>query len=192
MAKGWLDNYGTKENENNSSVSLPEGFVGMGNNTKGRDYSPAWGGQFQNGGKTKSKYWTEKDIPAANWKKFIKQHPGAIGMDPNRTDKNDQHLPIYADKNTSGYILQSAQFDKISTTSSMLQLDDILLLSSVYVTHIALPPIITVIVVPTVIGISPYNKSLLVYNWFPVLQSTNTLTLTQLNISSNITNVAWP
>ena len=50
MAKGWLDNYGTKENENNSSVSLPEGFVGMGNNTKGRNYSPAWGGQFQMGG----------------------------------------------------------------------------------------------------------------------------------------------
>jgi hypothetical protein len=111
---GWLDSYadgGTmqehQENYNNSEVSLPKGFVGMGNNTKGRDYSPAWGGQFQNGGKTKSKYWTEKDIPAANWKKFIKQHPGAIGMDPNRTDKNDQHLPIYADKNTSGYILQS-------------------------------------------------------------------------------------
>ena len=50
MAKKWLDNYGTKENENNSSVSLPEGFVGMGNNTKGRNYSPAWGGSFQMGG----------------------------------------------------------------------------------------------------------------------------------------------
>jgi hypothetical protein len=50
MAKGWLDNYGVKENENNSSVSLPEGFVGMGNNIKGRNYSPAWGGQFQMGG----------------------------------------------------------------------------------------------------------------------------------------------
>ena len=47
---GWLDNYGTKENPNDSSVSLPEGFVGMGNNTKGRDYSPAWGGQFAMGG----------------------------------------------------------------------------------------------------------------------------------------------
>lgn len=43
MAK-WLDNY------NESKVTLPEGFVGMGNNTKGRHYSPAWGGQFQNGG----------------------------------------------------------------------------------------------------------------------------------------------
>jgi len=43
MAK-WLDNY------NDSKVTLPKGFVGMGNNTKGRDYSPAWGGQFQSGG----------------------------------------------------------------------------------------------------------------------------------------------
>jgi len=47
---GWLDNYGTKENENESSASLPEGFVGMGNNTQGRNYSPAWGGSFQGGG----------------------------------------------------------------------------------------------------------------------------------------------
>lgn len=43
MAK-WLDNY------NESKVTLPEGFVGMGNNTKGRNYSPAWGGQFAMGG----------------------------------------------------------------------------------------------------------------------------------------------
>jgi hypothetical protein len=41
---GWLDNY------NDSEVSLPEGYVGEGYNTKGRDYSPAWGGQFQMGG----------------------------------------------------------------------------------------------------------------------------------------------
>lgn len=41
---GWLDNY------NDSKVSLPEGFVGEGYNTKGRDYSPAWGGSFHNGG----------------------------------------------------------------------------------------------------------------------------------------------
>ena len=54
---GWLDSYedgGTmqehQENYNNSEVSLPEGFVGMGNNTKGRNYSPAWGGQFEDGG----------------------------------------------------------------------------------------------------------------------------------------------
>jgi len=54
---GWLDSYadgGTmqehQENYNDSSVSLPEGFVGEGYNTKGRNYSPAWGGQFEDGG----------------------------------------------------------------------------------------------------------------------------------------------
>ena len=57
---GWLDSYangGTmqenQENYNDESISLPEGFVGMGNNIQGRDYSPAWGGQFQNGGEMK-------------------------------------------------------------------------------------------------------------------------------------------
>ena len=42
--KGWLDNY------NDSKVSVPQGFVGDGYSTKGRNYSPAWGGQFQDGG----------------------------------------------------------------------------------------------------------------------------------------------
>jgi hypothetical protein len=46
----WLDNYGKADNANESNVTLPEGFVGMGYDTKGRDYSPAWGGQFQTGG----------------------------------------------------------------------------------------------------------------------------------------------
>ena len=55
--KGWLDKYNDggrmqehQENYNDSSVSMPKGFVGMGNNTKGRNYSPAWGGQFEKGG----------------------------------------------------------------------------------------------------------------------------------------------
>lgn len=54
---GWLDSYadgGTmqehQENYNDAYVSLPEGFVGDGYNTKGRNYSPAWGGQFEMGG----------------------------------------------------------------------------------------------------------------------------------------------
>jgi len=37
-------------NFNNSSVSIPKDFVGQGYNTKGRNWSPAWGGQFENGG----------------------------------------------------------------------------------------------------------------------------------------------
>jgi CRISPR-associated Cas5-like protein len=44
------DNYGKKGNYNDYTISTPPGFVGMGNNLKGRNYSPAWGGQFQNGG----------------------------------------------------------------------------------------------------------------------------------------------
>ena len=43
---GWLDNY------NDSQASAPEGMVGDGFSNVGRNYSPAWGGQFQNGGKT--------------------------------------------------------------------------------------------------------------------------------------------
>jgi hypothetical protein len=50
MAKGWLDNYGKEDNYNDSSVSAPEGFRGDGYSNVGRNYSPAWGGQFQMGG----------------------------------------------------------------------------------------------------------------------------------------------
>jgi hypothetical protein len=48
----WLDKYesGGEINYNDSSVSTPPGFVGLGYDTTGRNYSPAWGGQFQNGG----------------------------------------------------------------------------------------------------------------------------------------------
>lgn len=48
--KGWLDNFGKADNANDSKVSMSEDFVGLGYNTKGRNYSPAWGGQFQQGG----------------------------------------------------------------------------------------------------------------------------------------------
>jgi hypothetical protein len=48
------DNYFKKPNPNEAEVSMPPGYVGMGNNTKGRNYSPAWGGQFKDGGRTNS------------------------------------------------------------------------------------------------------------------------------------------
>ena len=54
---GWLDNY------NDSEVSLPEGYVGEGYNTSGRDYSPAWGGQFQSGGKLTFLQPTSEKLP---------------------------------------------------------------------------------------------------------------------------------
>jgi len=57
MAKGWLDNY------NDSKVSLPEGYVGEGYSIKGRDYSPAWGGRFQDGGKLTFLQPTSEKLP---------------------------------------------------------------------------------------------------------------------------------
>jgi hypothetical protein len=51
---GWLDKYNdggpVQENYNDYSVSAPEGFQGDGYSNVGRDYSPAWGGQFAMGG----------------------------------------------------------------------------------------------------------------------------------------------
>jgi hypothetical protein len=44
------DNYGKKANPNDVQVSVGPDFVGLGYNIKGRNYSPAWGGQFQDGG----------------------------------------------------------------------------------------------------------------------------------------------
>lgn len=51
---GWLEKYNdggpVQENYNDYSVSAPEGFVGDGYSNVGRNYSPAWGGQFAMGG----------------------------------------------------------------------------------------------------------------------------------------------
>lgn len=47
---GWLDNYGKTENANDGKSKGMPGFVGEGTTNKGRNYSPAWGGQFAMGG----------------------------------------------------------------------------------------------------------------------------------------------
>lgn len=49
----WLDNYGKVENPNDTKLSFPKGFVGDGYSNKGRNFSPAWGGPYQKGGKIK-------------------------------------------------------------------------------------------------------------------------------------------
>ena len=56
MGRKWLDNYGQEDNYNNSKVSLSKGFVGQGYDISGRNYSPAWKGQFQSGGNVESKW----------------------------------------------------------------------------------------------------------------------------------------
>ena len=48
--KKWLDNFGKADNANESNVSMSEDFVGLSYDTSGRNYSPAWKGQFQTGG----------------------------------------------------------------------------------------------------------------------------------------------
>ena len=50
LKKKTKDNYGKKANPNDVQASVGPDFVGLGYNTKGRNYSPAWGGQFQMGG----------------------------------------------------------------------------------------------------------------------------------------------
>ena len=48
--KGWLDKYGKEINANEGRSSAPDNWVGEGYSNVGRNYSPAWGGQFQLGG----------------------------------------------------------------------------------------------------------------------------------------------
>lgn len=52
---GWLDKYNNggpvQPNYNNSNASAGPGFQGNGYSNVGHNYSPAWGGQFQKGGK---------------------------------------------------------------------------------------------------------------------------------------------
>ena len=101
---GWLDNYGEEENYNDYEVSAPEGFEGDGYSNVGRNYSPAWGGQFREGGKVsttqegttkkplniKSKAMTSKDSVAHQADKILKyeQLRGGPGGAP---------LPYYSD-----------------------------------------------------------------------------------------------
>jgi len=54
MAKNWLEKYNdggpVQPNYNDAQASTGPGYTGTGYDTTGRNYSPAWGGQFQNGG----------------------------------------------------------------------------------------------------------------------------------------------
>ena len=83
---GWLDNFASggsmqehQENYNDSSVSMGPGFVGMGNNTKGRNYSPAWGGQFAMGG----------NLPGATGMMYARVGAPSKGPRRNQTDVTD-------------------------------------------------------------------------------------------------------
>ena len=61
--KKWLDNYGTQANYNDSKATASPDMRGDGFSNVGRNYSPAWGGQFQTGGKLKFLQPTSDKLP---------------------------------------------------------------------------------------------------------------------------------
>jgi hypothetical protein len=82
---GWLDSYadgGTmqeyQENYNDYKVSAPEGFKGTGYSNVGRNYSPAWGGQFQMGGNVYPVNYVPQAAMGASM-------PGSVGFTYART-----------------------------------------------------------------------------------------------------------
>jgi len=73
LKKKTKDNFGKKANPNDVKASVGPDFVGLGYNTKGRNYSPAWGGQFQDGGEIPQAQngWLEKltsTLNPYNWR----------------------------------------------------------------------------------------------------------------------------
>ena len=91
----WLEKYSNgdivQQNYNDVSVSLPEGFVGMGYNTKGRNYSPAWGGQFEEGGAL-TKAQGGGSTPQAQKSKTL---PPILTDDPRKVQAYSDSLNLY-------------------------------------------------------------------------------------------------
>jgi hypothetical protein len=96
---GWLDKYNDggpiQPNYNDASVSMSADFVGDGYDTTGRNYSPAWGGQFEDGGA----------IPQFQ--------PGGKVKSIIVNDKNDPRLKSYNDSLSSWKSGHS--FDKLKS-----------------------------------------------------------------------------
>ena len=69
---GWLEKYNdggpVQPNYNDSNASAGPGFEGDGYSNVGRNYSPAWGGQFQDGGEIAQ---TGKKVPFDQWYKTV-------------------------------------------------------------------------------------------------------------------------
>jgi hypothetical protein len=82
---GWLDNY------NDSKASAPEGMEGDGFSNVGRNYSPAWGGQFQMGGDVYPVNYVPQAAMGASM-------PGAVGFTYARTQSPAPSNGKYAKK----------------------------------------------------------------------------------------------
>ena len=86
---GWLDNYGEEANANEGHSSASKEWVGDGYSNVGRNYSPAWGGQFQMGGNVYPVNYVPQAQDGANlntpesWEKSIRNIEHQIG-NPNQ------------------------------------------------------------------------------------------------------------
>lgn len=95
---------GGEVNYNNSNVSLPEGFVGMGNDISGRNYSPSWGGSFQNGGWA-SKYISEDKFLQPNSEKL----PTGYKI-PNRYPSSELAMSVGGEDGEPAYLIPSFKY----------------------------------------------------------------------------------
>ena len=131
--KGWLEKYNdggpVQPNYNDYSVSAGPGFQGDGYSNVGRNYSPAWGGQFQDGGEVQPIYVTDKTDPRLkaykdsldSWKsgvsynKLLKTYSGTLRnsydliTDPKKISKIKTDSKV---KPTSGLFFNRDKFIK--------------------------------------------------------------------------------
>jgi hypothetical protein len=75
------DNYGTKPNVNDDKATYPDGFVGWEYDITGRNYSPAWGGQFKDGGNLMpAMAGANQTVPMAQLGDSVKPIPMQLAM----------------------------------------------------------------------------------------------------------------
>lgn len=87
-------------NYNDSKVTLPEGFVGMGNDTTGRNYSPAWGGAFRNGGEIMNVASIENPIAQNGKVVSVKDNLGRVR---NLNTNSDEYSYLYRTNQLANY-----------------------------------------------------------------------------------------
>jgi len=129
---GWLDQYadgGTmqehQENYNDSETSVSEGYEGEGYSMKGRNYSPAWGGQFQNGGPIKplqKDYKTKGEYNAALKSYNVNLHKYELANNPERL--KGESAKDYETRTKYFNFKIRQQQDKDPITKSYLEMKD--------------------------------------------------------------------
>ena len=109
--KGWLDKYGKEINANEGRSSASKEWVGEGYSNVGRDYSPAWGGQFAMGGSLPGSvgftYARTGSIPSN----------GPYAKKTKASAQKGKEIPYHPITNPEGYHLQNT-LDKIKKLSN--------------------------------------------------------------------------